>query len=66
MNASSTAFMTCGGSDDEHERMKRSLLAFTTSALSFALARMSWCIVGTPVYQVGSTSRIQPKNLDAL
>jgi hypothetical protein len=58
--------MTCGGRDDEDERMKRSSAASTISLLRGARASIAWCMVGTAVYQVGSASASQPKNFSAL
>src|SRR5262249_34679272 len=58
--------ITCGGSDEDDERTKRSGLAATMSRLLAARARIAWCIVGTAVYQVGFASPIQAKNLSAL
>src|ERR1700675_3546152 len=58
--------MTCGGSEDEDERMNRSRFASITSAFLDARERMPWCMVGTAVYQVGRTSAIQEKNFSAL
>src|SRR3546814_4227110 len=55
----SNSAMTCGGSDDEDERMKRSRVPATISALRPARARIAWCMVGTAVYQDGFTSSNQ-------
>ena len=45
---------TCGGSDDDDERMKRSWLrAMIVAGCAAARARIAWCIVGTAVYQLG-------------
>src|SRR5260221_8387122 len=65
-NVSSSACSTCGGSEAEDERMNRSLALRTISPLRAARARIAWCIVGTAVYQLGSTSCSQPKNFSAL
>src|ERR1051326_5201323 len=62
----SSSPITLIGSADEDERTKRSRLAFTTSWFLPARLSIAWCIVGTPVYQVGFTSPSQPKNLSAL
>src|SRR4029078_12881780 len=58
--------MTCGGSDEEDERMKRSFAAFCASALPGTRPRIAWCMVGTAVYQVGFTSSSQAKKRSAL
>ena len=58
--------MTCGGSDAEDERMKRSLAALAASALARRRPRIAWCMVGTAVYQVGFTSSSQAKKRSAL
>ncbi len=58
--------MTCGGSDEEEERTKRSFARATLSGLRGARARIAWCMVGTAVYQLGSASSIHWKNFRAL
>src|SRR5262249_20181891 len=58
--------ITCGGSDDDDERMKRSGFALIVSVFLLARETIAWCIVGTAVYQVGCVSPIQPKNFNAL
>src|SRR5664279_3104454 len=58
--------MTCGGIDDDDERMKRSGWRAMISALPLARATIAWCMVGTAVYQVGLASSIHWKNLSAL
>ena len=60
------SYKGAGGSEAEDERMKRSGLAWMISRLLLARDRIAWCIVGTPVYQVGCACPIQPKNLSAL
>ncbi len=50
----SSCFITCGGSEAEDERMKRSGAARSRRRCASARARMAWCMVGTAVYQVGS------------
>ena len=51
--------MTCGGSDAEEERMKRSAAAATASGFRAARAKIAWCMVGTAVYQLGRASPSQ-------
>ena len=58
--------MTCGGIDDDDERMKRSGLLRIASALPLARLTIAWCMVGTAVYQVGLASSIHAKNFSAL
>jgi len=58
--------MTCGGSEAELERTKRSRARPTLSALREARARIAWCMVGTAVYQVGFASSSQAKKRSAL
>ena len=58
--------MTCGGIDDDDERMKRSGCRAIVSALPLARETIAWCIVGTAVYQVGLASSIHVKNFSAL
>ena len=62
----SISAITCGGMDDDDERMKRNGCAAITSALPDARPRMAWCMVGTAVYQLGLHSRIQAKKRKAL
>src|SRR5690606_22370767 len=65
-NTRSNSAITCGGSEDEEERMKRSLARATESALRSARARIAWCMVGTAVYQVGWAASSQAKTFSAL
>ena len=58
--------MTDGGSEDDDERISRSSVLARISALRPARVRMSWCIVGTAVYQEGCASCSQPKTCIAL
>ena len=58
--------MTCGGSEAEEERMKRSLVRARISGLRSARGRIAWCMVGTAVYQVGLASSSQWKKRSAL
>src|SRR5262249_32079970 len=52
---------TCGGRAAEDERTKRRRRREITPAFRDARASTAWCIVGTAVYQVGSSSFIQSK-----
>jgi hypothetical protein len=45
--------ITCGGSDADDDRTKRSGFLAMLSGLRSARVRIAWCIVGTAVYQVG-------------
>src|SRR4051812_12110573 len=64
--ASSTAVITCGGSDAEEERMKRSRPRAMVSLLRVARPSSAWCMVGTAVNQLGRAESNQEKNLKAL
>src|SRR5690606_38111507 len=63
---SSSAFITCGGNEEEDERMKRSFTFSMISLLRSARVRIAWCMVGTAVYQVGLASSSQLKKRSAL
>src|SRR5258706_777244 len=58
--------MTCGGSEDDEDRTKRSGLSLMMSRFFEAREIIAWCIVGTAGYQVGRTCAIQPKNFSAV
>src|SRR5256885_6674121 len=66
LNAASSSAITCGGSDDDEERIRRSGCLAITSALRGARARIAWCMVGTAVYQVAPASLSQAKKRSAL
>src|SRR5205823_4687810 len=65
-NVSSSSAITCGGSDADDERTKRSGFRAMLSWLRLARARIAWCIVGTAVYQVGWAASSQAKKRKAL
>ena len=65
-NVSSSSAMTVGGSDEDDERIRRRLVSARMSEFRLARVRISWCIVGTAVYQVGLASRSQPNTCSAL
>ena len=65
-NTSSSSAITCGGSEAEEDRMKRSLAARACSGCARIRIRIAWCMVGTAVYQVGFTSPSSSANLNAL
>src|ERR1051325_6965848 len=62
----SSSAITVGGRAEDDERMKRSRWPSRAPAFFAARSRIAWCIVGTPVYQVGRTAANQEKNLSAL
>src|SRR6266536_1511464 len=65
-NVSSSSAITCGGSDADDDRTKRSGFLAMLSGLRLARDRIAWCIVGTAVYQVGCASSSQAKKRRAL
>src|SRR5215212_6970443 len=62
----SSCAITCGGSDADDDLMNRSGLRAMLSALRSARVRITWCIVGTAVYQVGWASSSWAKKRRAL
>ena len=64
--AASTRSSTTGGRGADEERTKRSRARAMAPAWRCARARMSWCMVGTAVYQVGRYSSSQSKKRKAL
>ena len=65
-NASSSPSMTEGGSAADEERISRSELRLIRAMYSSFSPRIAWCIVGTPVNQVGLNSSSPAKKTDAL
>src|SRR5208282_3168350 len=65
LNTFSSSCITCGGSEEDEERIRRRRLAATISTLRGARPRIAWCIVGTAVYQVGFVSANHRKNFSA-
>src|SRR3954462_9561557 len=49
---SSNPLMTCGGSEDDDDLIKRSAQDLMMSTFFAARDRIAWCMVGTAVYQV--------------
>ena len=66
LKVASSSAKTCGGKEEEEERMKRSGTLAMTSLLLAERDKIAWCMVGTAVYQVGLTSSIWLKNFKAL
>src|ERR1700758_1486027 len=65
-NTDSRSTITRVGRAEEEDRKNRSGLALMISVLCPARVRIAWCMVGTPVYQLGRVSAIQEKNFRAL
>jgi hypothetical protein len=60
-NAASNVRMTFGARDAEAERINLRPARFVRSGLRPARARIAWCMVGTPLYQVALASSSQAR-----